>query len=63
VHLNFEENQEFSAFVNCQLSIVNGKAINKWDYKIWLFGTNYAKLLISETGNGKQATDLGLFLY
>jgi len=28
-----------------------------------LFGTNYAKLLISETGNGKQATDLGLFLY
>jgi len=31
VHLNFEENQEFTAFVNCQLSIVNGKAINKQD--------------------------------
>ena len=30
-----EENQEFNAFVNCQLSIVSGKAINKRDEQFW----------------------------
>jgi len=38
VHLNFEENQKFNAFVNCQLLIVNGKAIDKRDEKFFYFG-------------------------
>jgi len=36
----------------------NGNAFSKNGSSVQI-----AKLLISETGNGKQATDLGFFLY
>jgi len=37
VHLNFEENQEFNAFVYFLLSILNGKAIDKRDEQFFYF--------------------------
>ena len=59
-HLNFEENQEFNAFVNCQLLIVNGKAIDKRDEKFFYF-YKYGMLPKNLGIIGNKGTNLFLF--